>query len=264
MMDSLSQEALDNSVDIEEPSRPTARTTRSMSKDLTKAMETQLDKTSQNESTVAGSSLSVRVAANFVSQTEYPASVQVPVSTPCTSSILSNDSADSVKTLIMEEESVTSVAPPVPFPQPIPSNASSITPAPKILSPPKKAKGKLKFYLPKRAASSISSKMSISTSKNSSSRKPGVSALQSSPYLPAPCPATSAASTAHQTGIFCNTRIFFITLNIEKVRLSLFRERVLEKGGVVEKRFGPDVTHVVTELKDLQRIKEIVGVESLP
>ncbi|CAG8489450.1 28044_t:CDS:10 [Dentiscutata erythropus] len=61
-------------------------------------------------------------------------------------------------------------------------------------------------------------------------------------------------------GIFSNFRIFFIPNNIDKVRLRLLKEKVIEKGGqVVDGEFDASTTHVITALQG-QRILEILGI----
>ncbi|CAG8611266.1 6496_t:CDS:10, partial [Scutellospora calospora] len=60
--------------------------------------------------------------------------------------------------------------------------------------------------------------------------------------------------------IFSNTRIFFIPNNIDKVRLRLLKEKVIERGGqVVEAGFNASVTHVITALES-QKALEILGI----
>src|SRR5207253_1074805 len=60
--------------------------------------------------------------------------------------------------------------------------------------------------------------------------------------------------------IFSNTRIFFIPNNIDKVRLRLLKEKVIERGGqMVEAGFNASVTHVITALES-QKALEILGI----
>ncbi|CAG8440639.1 4367_t:CDS:2 [Dentiscutata heterogama] len=61
-------------------------------------------------------------------------------------------------------------------------------------------------------------------------------------------------------GIFSNFRIFFIPNNIDKVRLRLLKEKVIERGGqVVDGEFGASTTHVITALQG-RRILKILGI----
>ncbi|CAG8761001.1 20031_t:CDS:10, partial [Gigaspora margarita] len=61
-------------------------------------------------------------------------------------------------------------------------------------------------------------------------------------------------------GLFSNLRFFFIPKDIDKVRLRLLKEKVIEKGGqVIDGEFDTSATHVITALKG-RRVLKILGI----
>ncbi|CAG8728968.1 191_t:CDS:2, partial [Cetraspora pellucida] len=61
-------------------------------------------------------------------------------------------------------------------------------------------------------------------------------------------------------GIFSNFRFFFIPKNIDKVRLRLLKEKVVERGGqVIDGEFDISATHVITALQG-QRVLKTLGI----
>ncbi|CAG8605549.1 22121_t:CDS:10 [Cetraspora pellucida] len=70
----------------------------------------------------------------------------------------------------------------------------------------------------------------------------------------------NARPTLSLDGIFSNFRFFFIPKNIDKVRLRLLKEKVVERGGqVIDGEFDISATHVITALQG-QRVLKALGI----
>lgn len=188
---------------------------------------------------------------------EPRAGATVPI--PRTNSVLSSESADSIETLIMDEEPETAADIPDLAKNHVPLNASSNSVSAVNTTVAKDAKEKFIFRFPRKDSPSSF----VSKQPPMIPPKPVASVLHST-FPSSASPTSTASSISHRAGTFAGTRLFIIPNNIEKVRLKLFRERVIEKGGVIKENFEAGITHVVTDLKNLTRISEIIGVKDLP